>query len=153
MVGKGKGKSRITPPVRKTEGGKSTAGVSSENRNRNENGHGNGNGINVAQVLEDSKKKVMTSLSIPGKVDKRAKAEQASARKGLEMRARKGFVFATSSHSFHLLLPLPFPIEKADIFSSSLLTEEEKLRYATEKALEAKGGSSTEHNTKGCAIS
>lgn len=72
---------------------------------------------NVVQVMEQSKKKLLDSLSTPssgngnagnsngnannatstpkakGKVDhKRALAEQASARKGLEMRAKKGCV-------------------------------------------------------------
>lgn len=43
-----------------------------------------------AKDKEGAKKKVMNALAIPGKVDKRAMAERASAKKALEARAKKG---------------------------------------------------------------
>ncbi|ORY88377.1 hypothetical protein BCR35DRAFT_276729 [Leucosporidium creatinivorum] len=67
--------------------------------------------------------KAMASVGVGRKVDKRALAEQESQRRGLEARAKKG-----------------------------LLTEDEKLRYATLKALDQKKGGGGK-NGEGCRLS
>lgn len=79
------------------------------------------------------------------KTDKRAAAERASARKALEARAKKGSV-TPSFHIHRCHSP------KADTCPSlSLLTEKEKLTYATEVALEAERKNSK--NGEGCLLS
>ncbi|GJN94394.1 hypothetical protein Rhopal_007474-T1 [Rhodotorula paludigena] len=68
-------------------------------------------------------KKVLAQAGLAGKTNKRAVAEQESARKALEMRAKKG-----------------------------LLTEEEKIKYATMQAVAANGGSGGKDGKGTCTV-
>ncbi|GAA5993936.1 hypothetical protein JCM11641_001601 [Rhodosporidiobolus odoratus] len=80
-------------------------------------------------------KKALASVGMGGKVTKRALQEQESARKALEARAKKGCVGVPflPIHDFAHADSLGPP-------SFSLLTEDEKLRYATLQALASKNG-------------
>ncbi|KAM0753358.1 hypothetical protein T439DRAFT_286529, partial [Meredithblackwellia eburnea MCA 4105] len=77
--------------------------------------------VQVISSNKSAKPKIGIAGIPVGKVDRRSEAERESAKKALEARAKKG-----------------------------LLTEEEKLRYATEKARQAKEGNKKQD---GCAMS
>lgn len=80
-------------------------------------------------------KKALASIGVASKTDKRARAEQESQRKALEVRAKKGYVLRVLNSPFPFISDLThFPI----LHSRSLLTEAEKLQYATLQALAQK---------------